>query len=137
MKFMSQNKNKKSKTLFDTSVNFLYNKKKGKFMEDIFNFIVSDEMFDKIKSGKKTIHIFIRNIKQSKLEVKNQITFLKKDDEEKNVIHAEIENIFYFDDFMSAVETLGREKCGFGGTQAFEKTSDKFLAGENSYLIIF
>ena len=34
---------------------------------------------------------------------------------------------------MSAVETLGREKCGFGGSQAFEKASDKFLSGETSY----
>ena len=111
----------------------MYNRIKEGVMEDIFNFAVDGEMFEKIENGKKTIHIFIKNPKQAKLEAKNLITFSNKDDEGKTPIRAEIENVFFFDDFLIAVETLGREKCGFGGSQAFERASDKFLAGETSY----
>ena len=64
----------------------MYNRSEEGIMEDIFNFAVDNEMYEKIVNGKKTIHIFIKNPKQAKLEAKNLITFSNKEDAEKDSI---------------------------------------------------
>ena len=42
-----------------------------------------------------------------------------------------IENLLYFADVKEAVETLGKEQCGFKPSATFEKASDLFLSNEN------
>ena len=113
-------------------------------MEDIYKFVVEKEEFDKILSGKKTIHLVVNETKRKDYAIGNQITFCLNtenfsDDELKQVENgeilaqknAEIVNLMYFDDIKEAIESLGRENCGFKPNAPVEKASDAFLAGES------
>ena len=41
--------------------------------------------------------------------------------------------VIYFNDFIEAINTLGKESCGFKSSVTIEKTSDLFLASGASY----
>ncbi len=109
-------------------------------MEDIYKFELDNDMFEKLLSGKKTAQLVINEPKRKVYAVGNQITFVRKveeDDgeqqaeaEEKQVQtkNAKIENLLYFADVTEAVETLGKETCGFKHSATIEKASDIFLA---------
>ncbi len=111
-------------------------------MEDIYSFVVDSETLERIISGKKTIQLAINTAKRKAYAVGNQITFVvelqsatgnelqKENNTEKVTVKAEIDNLYYFTDIREAVETLGKEKCGFKPSQTFEKASDIFLANE-------
>lgn len=111
-------------------------------MEDIYSFVVDSETLERIISGKKTIQLAINTAKRKTYTVGNQITFVvelqsatgnelqKENNTEKVTVKAEIDNLYYFTDIREAVETLGKEKCGFKPSQTFEKASDIFLANE-------
>lgn len=113
-------------------------------MEDIYKFVIEKDMFEKIVSGKKTIHLVVNNAKRKDYAVGNEITFCLnldnlsdeereefKDDVTKSQIHAKIENLLYFDNIKDAIESLGREACGFKPNAPVEKASDAFLANES------
>lgn len=112
-------------------------------MEDIYKFVLDNETFEKVLSQKKTIQLAINTPKRKAYAVGNQITFtretenvnleeLPKDNkgEVQLSVTAVIENLFYFTDIREAVETLGKEKCGFKPSATFEKASDIFLQNE-------
>lgn len=103
-------------------------------MEDIYTFTVDEEVFAKVVEGKKTIHLRINSPKNKVYAVGNKITFVKQlaeGETEKQVQNAEIENLLYFGNITEAVETLGKEKCGFKPSATFDKASDIFLAEES------
>ena len=102
-------------------------------MEDIYKFELDDEAFEKIVAGKKTAHLVINDNKCKNYSVGNLITFVKKQDGEGPVLEvkASIENLLYFGNVLEAVETLGKEACGFKPSATFEKTSDLFLSNES------
>ena len=113
-------------------------------MEDIYKFEVDNDEFLKVLNGKKTVQLVINDNKHKVYAVGNQITFtrnidglnieeLEKDEngEVKTSQNATIENLLYFADVKEAVETLGKENCGFKPSATFEKASDLFIAGES------
>ena len=100
-------------------------------MEDIYTISVDEESFDKILSGKKTIQLEVNNKKHKVFAVGNQISFALKTEEKTKVQKAIIENLLYFNNITEAVETLGKEQCGFKPSATFEKASDVFLSGED------
>jgi ASC-1-like (ASCH) protein len=113
-------------------------------MIDIYSFEIDSDEFEKVLSGKKTIHLVINDAKRKVYGVGNKITFVRKEnkdetssqkaDEEgsvKNQVDAEIDNLLYFADVKEAVETLGKETCGFRPSATFEKATDLFMSGES------
>ncbi len=110
-------------------------------MEDIYKFVVESDVFEKVIAGKKTIQLVINDKKHKDYAVGNQLTFVKKLEEtadvndEKETQKVEIENLLYFTDVKEAVETLGKEKCGFKPSATVEKASDIFLSNENFEVI--
>ena len=104
-------------------------------MVDIYKFELEADVFEKVVAGKKTVQLAINDNKRKNYAVGNQITFECKTTEEsakeKNVVKATIENLLYFAEVTEAVETLGKENCGFRLSATFEKASDLFLSNEN------
>ena len=114
-------------------------------MVDIYSFEIHSLEFDRILSGKKTVQLMVNEPKRKDYAVGNQITFKRNmetisEDDEKLLkkgklvveIQATVSNLLYFNDFVEAINTLGKESCGFKPSVAIEKTSDLFLA-EGSY----
>jgi ASC-1-like (ASCH) protein len=114
-------------------------------MVDIYSFEIHSAEFDRILSGKKTVQLMVNEPKRKDYAVGNQITFKRNmetisEDDEKLLkkgklvveIQATVSNLLYFNDFIEAINTLGKESCGFKPSVAIEKTSDLFLA-EGSY----
>lgn len=105
-------------------------------MEDIYKFVVDAETFEKILSGKKTVQLAINSPKRKAYAAGNQITFVKNETanvegaSSKTSVNAVINNLLYFANIREAVETLGKEKCGFKPSATFEKASDIFLSSE-------
>lgn len=105
-------------------------------MQDIYTFELSAEEFEKVTAEKKTIQLVINDTKHKTFAVGNQITFVKsleegEDKESQELVKAEIESLLYFSNVTEAVETLGKEKCGFKPSATIEKASDIFLSNEN------
>lgn len=105
-------------------------------MEDIYRFEVSADEFEKVVAGKKTIQLVVNDPKHKTFAVGNQLTFVKTLEEgesKENELSqkVEIENLLYFSNVTEAVETLGKEKCGFKPSATIEKASDIFLSNEN------
>ncbi|MBE5755716.1 MAG: hypothetical protein IJ310_05405 [Clostridia bacterium] len=103
-------------------------------MEDIYTFIVDGETFEKVVQGKKDVHLRINSPKHKVYAVGNRISFVKAQEEgetEKQVQNADVESLLYFGNIMEAVETLGKERCGFKPSATFDKASDIFLAEES------
>ena len=115
-------------------------------MVDIYSFEIHSLEFDRILSGKKTAQLVINDSKHKDYAVGNQITFkrnmetISEEDQkllDKNKlvleINATITSLLYFNDFIEAINTLGKESCGFKSSVTIEKTSDLFLASGASY----
>lgn len=100
-------------------------------MKDIFTIELSEELFEKVASGKKTIHLEINDKQHKILAVGNQLTFICKTEEETKSQKAVIETLLYFGNIKEAIETLGKEPCGFKPSATIEKASDVFMIGEN------
>ncbi|MBR2391194.1 MAG: hypothetical protein IKB06_01745 [Clostridia bacterium] len=105
-------------------------------MEDIYSFELESDVFEKVLAGKKTAQLAVNDNKRKVYAVGNQITFVCKAEEgasqeEKKTVKVVIENLLYFADVKEAVETLGKEQCGFKPSATFEKASDLFLSNEN------
>lgn len=108
-------------------------------MDDIYTFSLDSESFDKVLLGKKTVQIVINEPKRRVYEIGNQITFNREVKEDVAVEansdtvmsqKAVIENLLYFANINEAIETLGKEKCGFKPSSTLEKSSDTFLSKE-------
>ena len=114
-------------------------------MVDIYSFEIDSLEFDRILTGKKTAQLLVNEPKRKDYAVGNQITFKRNletlTEEQKEVnekgelvveIKATVSNLLYFNDFVEAINTLGKEACGFKASATIEKSSDLFLA-EGSY----
>ena len=114
-------------------------------MVDIYTFELHSLEFDRIISGKKTVQLLLNEPKLKDYSVGNQITFKRNmetlTDEQSEIyakgelvveIKATVSNLLYFNDFVEAINTLGKEACGFKASATIEKSSDLFLA-EGSY----
>lgn len=107
------------------------NNRKEKVMEDIYSFLLGEEEFEKIVSEKKVAHLFINSNKYKALAEGNVITFVYGEGEEKRTIEAVIDSILHFPTVTEAIESIGKEKCGFKNSQTFDKASDIFLSNES------
>ena len=99
-------------------------------MRDVFTIKLAEDSFEKVLSGKKTVHLEINDKNHKIMAVGNQLTFVCENDEGKREQKAIIENLLYFGDVKEAIETLGKESCGFKASFTFEKASDIFMNGE-------
>ncbi len=105
-------------------------------MEDIYKFTLDNETFEKVLNGKKTVQLVVNDSKHKDYAVGNLITFVREpaeglDENAVMTVNATIENLMYFADIKEAVETLGKESCGFKHTATIEKASDIFLSTES------
>lgn len=113
-------------------------------MVDIYTFEIHSLEFDRILSGKKNTQLVINDPKHKDYAVGNQITFKRNletlTDEQKELLEKEklvvelqatVSNLLYFNDFIEAINTLGKESCGFRPSVTIEKTSDLFLSAES------
>lgn len=113
-------------------------------MVDIYTFEIHSLEFDRILTGKKNVQLVINDPKHKDYAVGNQITFkrnmetISEDDQKllkKNKLivelKAEVSNLLYFNDFIEAINTVGKERCGFRSSVTIEKTSDLFLSAES------
>lgn len=113
-------------------------------MVDIYSFMLESDEFEKVLNGKKTVQLVINEPKRKVYAVGNKISFLKnlegldeetlkniEDGKEKKMVEATIENLLYFADVKEAVETLGKETCGFRPSATFEKATDQFMSGDS------
>lgn len=100
-------------------------------MKDIYTIELDAETFEKVVSGKKNVQLVINSNKYKVLAVGNQLTFIKKDEENPSQVKAVIENLLYFGTEKEAVETLGKEPCGYKSSATYDKASDTFLIGES------
>ena len=100
-------------------------------MKDIYTIELSEYEYEKLVSEKKTVHLEINDNKHKVMAVGNQLTFVYKTEEEKKETKAVVENILYFGNITEAIETLGKEPCGFRPSATYEKASDVFLTGES------
>lgn len=104
-------------------------------VDDVYLFKLNGEEFDRILSGKKSIQLAIANPKRKVIAVGNQIEFRKigedgQVDQNLMPIKAHVDNLMFFGDLKEAIETLGKEKCGYSSSATFDKASDKFLSKE-------
>ena len=115
-------------------------------MVDIYSFEIHSLEFDRLLAGKKTAQLVINDSKHKDYAVGNKITFKRKMDtiseEDQKLLNkgklveeidATVTNLLYFNEFVEAVNTLGKESCGFKPSVTIEKTSDLFLAAGSSY----
>ncbi len=100
-------------------------------MKDIYTIELSEYEFEKLTAEKKTVHLVINDPKQKVMAVGNQLTFVLKTEEETKEVKAVVENILYFGHISEAIETIGKEPCGFRPSATYEKASDVFLTGES------
>lgn len=100
-------------------------------MKDIYTIELSEYEYERLVSEKKTVHLEINDNKHKVIAVGNQLTFVYKSEEESKETKAVIENILYFGNITEAIETLGKESCGFRPSATYEKASDVFLTGES------
>lgn len=105
-------------------------------MEDIYKFTLDNETFERVLSGKKTVQLVVNDSKHKDYAVGNLITFVREpaeglDENAVMTVNATIENLMYFADIKEAVETLGKESCGFKHSATIEKASDIFLSTES------
>lgn len=100
--------------------------------EDIYSLKIRLEEFDRILNGKMDIKLAIAHPKRKSFAVGNRITLYVPDTEgeDKKVVDAEIVNLMFFSDFKEAVETLGKERCGFTNSTNSDKVYDEFLTSE-------
>lgn len=117
-------------------------------MVDIYTFELHSLEFERLLAGKKTAQLIVNDSKHKDYAVGNRITFTRNmetlSEEEVKLqakgklvveIGATISNLLYFNDFIEAINTLGKESCGFKPSVTIEKTSDLFLA-EGSYELV-
>lgn len=100
-------------------------------MKDIYRIELDNDAFERVVAGKKTVQLEINDNKHKVLAVGNQLTFVCVSDEGTREVKAVIENLLYFGNVKEAVETLGKEPCGFKPSATYEKASDVFLTGES------
>lgn len=111
-------------------------------MVDIYSFSLDNDEFEKVVNGKKTVQLVINEPKRKVYAVGNEISFKRnleglseetlkniEEGKEKKEVEATIENLLYFADVKEAVETLGKETCGFKPSATFEKATDQFMSG--------
>ena len=99
-------------------------------MIDIYTIQLTEDAFEKVLAGKKTVHLEINDKHHKVLAVGNQLTFVYETEEEKKTQKVLVENLLYFGDVIEAIETMGKEACGFKPCFTFEKASDIFMNGE-------
>lgn len=99
-------------------------------MIDIYTIKLTEYAFERVLSGKKTVHLEINDKHHKVLAVGNQLTFVFETEDEKKEQKVIVENLLYFGDIIEAIETMGKEACGFRPGFTFEKASDIFMSGE-------
>ena len=99
-------------------------------MKDIYTIELDEYAFEKVVAEKKTVHLEINDNKHKVMAVGNQLTFVCKQEESAKEVKAVVESLLYFSTVTEAVETMGKESCGFRPSATYEKASDVFLTGE-------
>jgi ASC-1-like (ASCH) protein len=110
-------------------------------MVDIYTFEIHSLEFERLLAGKKTAQLMLNDSKHKDYAVGNKITFKRNletlSEDETKLLNknklvleagASVTNLLYFNDFVEAINTLGKESCGFKPSVTIEKTSDLFLA---------
>ena len=82
-------------------------------MKDIYRIELSEDEFSRVVSEKKTVHLEINDNKHKVMAIGNQLTFVFESGEEIKEVKAVIDNLLYFGTVNEAIETLGKEPCGF------------------------
>ena len=95
-------------------------------MVDNFTLKVPDEHCDKIKGLRITMALRVNDLTRQKYKVGNIIEFQKMTDE-KNVVKAEISNLYYFETIKDALENIGKTRFGYSNSVTADIIEDKML----------
>lgn len=91
-------------------------------MEDIYEVIVNDCLFEKIDLKKCERYCFINDRKRMQYKKGNILTFKNNE----KTLKAEILNMFYFDTIKDVFDMMGKEKLGFSANQNLDKIEDYY-----------
>jgi len=89
-------------------------------MGDIYEVLLDDKMFEKIKNGKCFYYIFLNDRIRLQYKIGNILTLKNNEDSVK----VEIKNLFYFNSIKELLEMMGKEKLGFSSSQNSDKIED-------------
>ena len=89
-------------------------------MEDIYVIDVSEKLFEKICGGKCLYYIFLNDKDRLKYKAGNFLTFKSGESEQKVVIV----DMLYFSNIKELLDMVGKEKCGYTGSQNPDKIED-------------
>ena len=77
-------------------------------MVDIYTIKLTEDAFERVVTGKKTVQLEINDKHHKVLAVGNQLTFVCETEEQKQEQKAVIENLLYFGDIKEAIERIGK-----------------------------
>lgn len=89
-------------------------------MEDIYEIVIDEKIFEKIVNGKCIYYIFINDKARLQYKEGNFLTF-KCDDKSQKV---QIKNMLYFSSIKELLDMVGKEKCGYTPSQTPDKIED-------------
>ena len=91
-------------------------------MEDIYEIIVDEKLFNKIAIGKCTHYLFINDRKRMQYKIGNFLTFKQGE----NSLKVTIENMLYFANIKELIDMVGKEKFGYTPSQTSDKIEDSY-----------
>ena len=100
----------------------MYHTIKEFVLEDIYETIVDEKLFNKIYNGKCNHYIFINDRKRLQYKIGNILTFKNAD----KVVKVEIFNMFFFTNVKDLLDMMGKEKFGFTIGQTTDKIEDSY-----------
>lgn len=74
--------------------------------------LLTAEPFELIKSGQKTIELRLNDLKRQAIQVGDEITFYRTDDQSHTIL-TQVLALHYFDSFEELYHQLPLEKCGY------------------------
>lgn len=95
-------------------------------MEDIYELIIDDKLFQKFLN-RKFAYLISVNDKDKQLYKQDNLLTLKSDNQsEKKVIKAKVSSLLFFTTLKELVEMVGKDKCGFRETTSVDAIEDIF-----------
>ena len=89
-------------------------------MEDIYEVLVCDKLFERIILGKCLYYIFLNDKNRLQYKNGNILTFKCGEDKQK----VTIVDMLYFSSIKELLDMVGKDKCGYTASQNLDKIED-------------
>ena len=94
-------------------------------MADIFEIVLTNDLFDKVEQGKTKYLVVLNDNKVKTFKEKNILTIKNEDDK---VFKATISRILQFEKVKDVIDMLGKTSCGFGCRTNLDKIEDFYTS---------